>query len=296
MSSLSSKVKVLTREAAMAKEAEGGLTSSPEPPGDVDIGKLAGTSKVKKGVMRRPVAVLKGLEADRVAKAPLGEVRVSALPQEVRASPSAYSLAERIEQAKQSGYDEGYQKGFDDALLSIEAGRLEAVRKLAEVLGNTASVLAESRYEVMAASSREVVDLACLVAEAILLRELAVSKNPGREALERALSIVPEGSDLVVHMNPSDVAEIGDLSKLTGAGNLDGDILDEGISERGLLDRGNLDIISDSSVEKGGCVLQAGSCRIDAQWSVALQRVTDLLCLSLPGTNVSLDQLEDGER
>ena len=315
VSSSASRVKVLTGEALVAKVASGSLASSPVFPSEVEdivhLGtspegaetagnKLAGTSRAKKGAIHKSVAVLKGLEDDRVTKVPLGEVKASALPQQVR-TPSAYSLSERIEQAKQSGYDEGYKKGFDDALSSIEADRLDATRKLVEVLGNSVSLLAESRHEVMAISSREVVDLACRIAEAILLRELAVSKNPGREALERALNIVPGGSDLVVHMHPDDIAELGDLSKWSGEGRLgvgspgagadsrDVDNPGEGILGGGLLKGGNLEIVPDSSVERGGCVVQVGSCRIDAQWSAALQRVTDLLHSSLPETDVSLD-------
>ncbi len=313
--SSASRVKVLTGEALVAKVASGSLASSPVFPSEVEdimhLGtsteeaetaenRLAGTSRAKKGAIHKSVAVLKGLEDDRVTKVPLGEVKASALPQQVR-TPSAYSLSERIEQAKQSGYDEGYKKGFDDALSSIEADRLDATRKLVEVLGNSVSLLAESRHEVMAISSREVVDLACRIAEAILLRELAVSKNPGREALERALNIVPGGSDLVVHMHPDDIAELGDLSKWSGEGRLgvgspgagadsrDVDNPGEGILGGGLLKGGNLEIVPDSSVERGGCVVQVGSCRIDAQWSAALQRVTDLLHSSLPETDVSLD-------
>ncbi len=320
VSSSASRVKVLTGEALVAKVASGSLASSPVFPSEVEdilhLGaspegaetagnKLAGTSRAKKGAIHKSVAVLKGLEDDRVTKVPLGEVKTSALPQQVR-TPSAYSLSERIEQAKQSGYDEGYKKGFDDALSSIEADRLDATRKLVEVLGNSVSLLAESRHEVMAASSSEVVDLACRIAEAILLRELTVSKNPGREALERALNIVPGGSDLVVHMHPDDIAELGDLSKWSGEGRLgvgspgagadsrDVDnpgegILGGGLLKGGILDGGNLEIVPDSSVERGGCVVQVGSCRIDAQWSAALQRVTDLLHSSLPETDVSLD-------
>ncbi len=318
--SSASRVKVLTGEALVAKVASGSLASSPVFPSEVEdimhLGtsteeaetaenRLAGTSRAKKGAIHKSVAVLKGLEDDRVTKVPLGEVKASALPQQVR-TPSAYSLSERIEQAKQSGYDEGYKKGFDDALSSIEADRLDATRKLVEVLGNSVSLLAESRHEVMAASSSEVVDLACRIAEAILLRELTVSKNPGREALERALNIVPGGSDLVVHMHPDDIAELGDLSKSSGEGRLgvgspgagadsrDVDnpgegILGGGLLKGGILDGGNLEIVPDSSVERGGCVVQVGSCRIDAQWSAALQRVTDLLHSSLPETDVSLD-------
>ena len=289
---MSSRVNVLTGEALAAKVAEGGLASSSEPPGDV--GKLTGTPKAKKGAIRRPVAVLRGLAADMATKAPLGEAGVAALPREVRVV-SGLSVAERIEQARQSGYEEGYIKGHDSALSSIEADRLETTRKLAEVIGNAVSMLAESRHEVMAASSREIVDLACQVAEAILLRELAVSKNPGREALQRALDIVPEGSDLVVHMHPDDVAEIGNPAQLQqGMANLDLGHLSEGTVDGGFLGVGSLDIVPDSTVEKGGCVVQAGSCRIDAQVSAALQRVTDLLHSSLPDSDVSLDKLQGG--
>ncbi|MHB8263620.1 MAG: FliH/SctL family protein [Acidimicrobiales bacterium] len=225
---------------------------------------------------RQAMKVLKGAEAERATRAFLGEVRVAQrnpktlLPEDVR-RPVTSTLADRLEDARSTGYEEGYRKGREDAMSSMEAERVELTVKLVSSVEEAAMRLAEGRYEILKASSREIVDLAIRISEAILLRELVVSHDPGREALERAVGLAPQGSDLVVRMHPDDVVGPDYLASMFN-----------GESIR---------IVEDGSVEKGGCVVQAGSCTIDGQVSTALKRVADLLGTSVQDGTLSVQQM-----
>ena len=89
--------------------------------------------------------------------------------------------------------------------------------------------------------------------EAVLDRELALAKNPGRDAVTRALALAPNG-DAVVRLNPADVKTLGSVS----------------------FGR-ELSVVADPSVEPAGAVVEVGACRIDAQIGTALERVRDAL-------------------
>src|SRR5437773_1636371 len=92
--------------------------------------------------------------------------------------------------------------------------------------------------------ARTAVDLAA----AVVGRELQLSASPGSDALARALALVPAGCAAVARLHPDDVASVGDLS-------------------------GAVTVIADPAVEPGGCILEVGDSRIDAQLGSALDRV-----------------------
>ncbi|MCL4434250.1 MAG: FliH/SctL family protein [Actinobacteria bacterium] len=261
--------------------------------GGASSGHAGSVSASRRPSTRQAMKVLKGAEAERATRASLGEVTVDEVKEgatkvgEVKGSgvqvasgdlrtfspeavrrPATSSLQDRVEKARSAGYEEGYRKGMEDAISSMQAERVELVAKLASSIEEAAGRLAEGRYEVLKVASREVVDLAVRIAGAILLRELAVSRNPGREALERAVGLVPQGSDLVIRMHPDDAVNPDDLVPLVNG---------ESIT-----------IVADDSVERGGCVVQAGSCTVDGQISTALKRVADLLGSSVQDIGLSL--------
>ena len=99
------------------------------------------------------------------------------------------------------------------------------------------------------ALARAAVDLA----SAIIGRELEVSVSPGADALARALALVPAGCTAVARLHPSDAASL-EATPLPDA-------------------PGALTVIADPAVEPGGCILEVGDSRIDAQLGPALDRV-----------------------
>jgi len=158
------------------------------------------------------------------------------------------------------GYDDGYARGRAEGLA---AGRAAAAAESAaasarlEAAGRSLAAAAEDLRRRQALEltgledslARTAVDLAA----AIVGRELEVAASPGADALARALALVPAGSVAVARLHPSDVAALGD----------------EPFGDS----PGALTLIPDPAVEPGGCILEVGDSRIDAQLGPALDRV-----------------------
>lgn len=159
-------------------------------------------------------------------------------------------LSRRVrEDAHASGYADGYDRGraeaHDDAAREV-ALALQALHAGVDALAaRDAAGLAEL--------TTTAIDLAMAIAEAVLQRELADATTAGRDALVRALTIAPRRGVIDAHLHPADLTTVGSLD--------------------GLAPGGELRLIADDTVERGGCVLHIGATHIDAQLAPALARV-----------------------
>jgi flagellar assembly protein FliH len=153
------------------------------------------------------------------------------------------------------GYDDGYRAGMAEGLAAGRAAmadesdattaRLEA---LARALGDAADDLRRRQALELTDLEDTLARTAVDLASAIIGRELQISVSPGADALARALALVPAGSMAVARLHPSDAAVLAE-------------------AEAGVT------IIADPAVEPGGCILEVGESRIDAQLGPALDRV-----------------------
>ena len=158
------------------------------------------------------------------------------------------------------GYEEGYAAGMAEGLA---AGRAAAAAESVAALSRLESVCRSLAAAAEELRRRQALELAGLedalaraavdLASAIIGRELEVSASPGADALARALALVPAGCTAVAWLHPSD------------ANSLEAAPLGP--------DPGALTLIADPAVEPGGCILEVGDSRIDAQLGPALDRV-----------------------
>lgn len=164
------------------------------------------------------------------------------------------------EEASRVGYEDGYAAGrtraLEDGRAQTQAIAADAQAALSALDAAAAALAARSAAGV-ADAERLIASTAVQIAEAILGHELRACDAPARDALQRALRLAPERADAVARLHPDDVATLGEITSLTA---------DRAVA-----------IIPDGSVERGGCVLDVGPCRIDAQITPALQRVREVL-------------------
>ena len=113
-------------------------------------------------------------------------------------------------------------------------------------------------------AEHEAVELAFELAEAFFGREISLSPSISIEAVKRALTLVPHGEDLVVRLHPDDVVTPEELQAL---------VIDASVK-----------VVVDPEVEAGGCVVEAGPCRIDAQIGPAMTRARALIDTVGPGS------------
>jgi len=155
----------------------------------------------------------------------------------------------------QQGYDDGYQIGLTEG---HAAGRVAAAAEVAEAVARVEALcrsLGEAAEDLRRRQALELKGLedtlaraAFDLAAAVVGRELQLSSSPGADALARALALVPAGSAATARLHPGDVASLGAESEAVA-------------------------VIADPAIEPGGCILEVGDSRIDAQLGSALDRV-----------------------
>lgn len=194
------------------------------------------------------------LRKGAVAVRPLVVATLDQLPHSVDGKP----VSESVRAMEQAGWERGFRQG-------LEQGQNQAYREFAELLAPTLQALEAARAELarrdgltLREIEQAVRDLAFGVAEAIVGRELELSERPAFDAVARALALAPERGDITARLNPDDVNIIGAVTDQLGVAR-------------------EVTVVADSSVERGGCVVQVGACTIDAQIAPALARVREAL-------------------
>ena len=183
------------------------------------------------------------------------------VPPTVQTREAAEDAARAMrEEASRVGYEDGYAAGrsraIEDASVEIDALSHAATAAMA-ALEAAAAGLTVRQADQVADVERQVAALAVQIAETILGRELAACDTAARDAVVRALQLAPPRCDATARLNPEDLAAVGDLTEIA-AGR-------------------TVTLVADSNVERGGCVLDVGACRIDAQVGPALDRVRKVL-------------------
>ncbi|MGH9088190.1 MAG: FliH/SctL family protein [Acidimicrobiales bacterium] len=163
------------------------------------------------------------------------------------------TLEALLDGARRAGVEEGRLAGLAEAVEGIDASRAAAVAAVAAEISRTAAGLSALRAEVVDEVVDDAVGLAFELVDVLLGRALASSDTPGRDAVARALALVPHGQDLVVKVHPDCGLDDEDIAGLAG-------------------DRG-VHVVRDAAVDRYGCVLTVGACHVDAQLPAALERV-----------------------
>jgi flagellar assembly protein FliH len=168
--------------------------------------------------------------------------------------------AHGYEEGKAVGYADGYQAGNDRAATDALAAATERERRLTEAITALATAARDCQTRQSAAIDdieQTVVEAVFDLAETLLGREMSRTKTPGRDALRRALALTDSHGPAVARLNPDDLETIGDYADLAPGR--------------------AITLVADGSIEPGGCVLEAGSTRVDAQLGPALRRAKQAL-------------------
>lgn len=177
---------------------------------------------------------------------------------EVKAAKDA-GFRKGWEAGRQAGFDRGRAEGHEQAYRET----MEALRSAADAVQRAADAIDRTDRLTLAALEDEAVELVYHLVEGLLGRELELTDSPVRDALARALALAPDRGAMVVRLHPDDVATIQELGSAVAPGRA-------------------LELVADPSVEAGGCVVDVGACRVDAQIGPALERARAVLSASRP--------------
>lgn len=215
--------------------------------------------------------------SSRTSRVVRGETASTARPADLALAPAAAALvtfsdahpeirrhrddeaarAEELAAARADAHAAGYADGFAAALAELDAARARALEEAGTRLAVAAAAARTSREALVAEVADDAVELTYALARSILGDEAVAHALPPHDAVARALRLAPDGADLVVRIPAS--------CKLSAA-----DLI-------GLCDTARISIRPDPTVEDGGCIVEAGACRIDTQISTALERVRQAL-------------------
>lgn len=181
--------------------------------------------------------------------------------------------------ASEAGYADGVQRGYDDGRRTAADDSRNDLAFALTALHAAIEDLHRRDAVGLAQLAEETVDLALAIATAVLGRELDTAVDPGRDALVRALAMAPDRGDAVARLHPDDLARLGTIDDATGGR--------------------DVQLVADHRVERGGCVLDVGAARIDAQMGPAIERVrAELATAELVRDDHDLDSIlhdVDGE-
>ena len=163
-------------------------------------------------------------------------------------------------EGKAVGYADGYQQGNAQAAADALVAATERENKLRDAMMALAVAARECDTRQKAAIDdieTTFVEAVFELAETLLGREMSRTRTPGRDALRRALTLAELHGPAIARLNPDDLETIGDFSDLAPGR--------------------AIELVADPSIEPGGCILESGSTRVDAQLGPALRRAKQAL-------------------
>lgn len=169
--------------------------------------------------------------------------------------------AARAEAVAEEARVEGFRRGFADGraqgeTIGYQEGRRDCARAI-EALDRLVEQMRDTDRRIGTEIGDETTGFAMAAVEAILARELAVSSDPGLEAIERCLAVGPELGPIEARLHPEDIKTLGHVERVTG-------------------DR-RFTITPDPSLQRGDAVVTIGDTTVDGRLAEALDRLRDAL-------------------
>lgn len=147
---------------------------------------------------------------------------------------------------------------------AVLASQVAAHRQATDAMQRATSVFANALDQIEHVDlgtlhdfQQQVLSLALHLAEEIVGRELRACDDVVLAAVERSLSLVPDRGDVVLRVNPDDLAVV--LESTSSMGHRAGDV----------------QIVADAAVGRGGCVASCGALQVDAQLPAVFERLRD---------------------
>ncbi len=147
---------------------------------------------------------------------------------------------------------------------AVLASQVAAHRQATDAMQRATSVFANALDQIEHVDlgtlhdfQQQVLSLALHLAEEIVGRELRACDDVVLAAVERSLSLVPDRGDVVLRVNPDDLAVV--LESTGSMGHRAGDV----------------QIVADAAVGRGGCVASCGALQVDAQLPAVFERLRD---------------------
>ncbi|CAB4577866.1 MAG: FliH/SctL family protein [Actinomycetes bacterium] len=163
------------------------------------------------------------------------------------------------EAALAEAYAAGRREAEAELAVAVDAHRraTEQQQYAAAALANALDRIEHVDLGTLHDFQQQVLSLAVALAEELVGRELQAFDDVVLANVERALSLVPERGDVVLRVHPTDLAGVLEGAAMMGHR------------------AGDVQVVADPSVQRGGCVASCGPLQVDAQFDGALARLRE---------------------
>ncbi len=169
--------------------------------------------------------------------------------------PTAEDLEKIHEQARQEGYQAGYEEGRAAALAEAVGARDAETAQIGELTANFMLALAEIEQNV----GEQMLDLALEIASQVVRSTVSCRREALLPVIHEAMQSLPlHHGNIALHLHPED-------AELLGA------------SLHELSIQSGLHIAPDSNMARGSCTLRAGHSEIDATVASRWKRVIEAI-------------------
>ncbi|MFG1925794.1 FliH/SctL family protein [Cryptosporangium sp. NPDC048952] len=201
-----------------------------------------------------------GRVGGRVPRVPAVDAELAAVKEAAKAAGFAAGWAEGKRAAKVES--EAAQRAADEETRRFQQARAAGLQRALQTIAAAANALEQRAAPSAMEIENELVSAAFVLAEAVLGRELALADSPGRDAVARALELVPVGRPVLVRVNPADHAT------LTAEADHEGPLV---------IDGRTVTLEPDAALASGDAIAESDATVVDARLSAALLRVGEAL-------------------
>jgi flagellar assembly protein FliH len=158
----------------------------------------------------------------------------------------------------QEAYQTAYQRGLDTGREAFDA----SIAHAAEALNEAASAMQQARQAFLDSLEPQVVELATLIAERVLQREVRMDPEIIHQTVKRALTTIVDRQCIVVRVHPDDYEALR-AHKIRLLEDFDG------VKE--------LEVEADDTVSPGGCMIESQLMQTDARLETIFAHVLESL-------------------
>ncbi|MFD0698386.1 FliH/SctL family protein [Paenibacillus sp. GCM10027628] len=165
---------------------------------------------------------------------------------------------EHVSQAEQAGFEEGYQRGIEQAEIVLR-------QEYNEMLAEARTILEQAytlKQQIIQESEPFLIDLSTSIAEKVIGRQLSINPEWVLDLVQKVLSRRREKGIITLCVTPSQFAYIQDARE---------ELLTSIDSQA------ELEIIPDASVQDHGCVIRSSYGSIDARIDTQLKEIKSAL-------------------
>ncbi len=177
--------------------------------------------------------------------------------EEVHAEINEAVLSE-IESLKKEAYEKGYAQGVEQGNKDgMEAG-LKNAKDVVERIETAAKQVEAAWENIIKKYEKQILNLICRVAEKVIYGKVQLDKEEVKKSILHAFELVPEPDDVIINVNPDDYEYIEAIKE---------DFFDE------IRELKNVTIISNPSINQGGCKIVTGQGEVNSSIDSRLDAV-----------------------